>query len=318
MSGNTFTPISLSIDDWPQADYDTFVKDLRKSVAAVKQNRLDWYSSKRAESAWVNIVRRSMVWLGSGAALATALAAACRVIPWPDPKPNWDIYLLVAAVILYAGMGAVAFFERTAEGVGSYFRSITAIIQIRDLWTAYQFTDAHLALEAPPVTPTEILAAKLRRLDAAQTFVKALELIAAQELTEWRGAFQAAMGQLSAEAKTGLSASQTALAEAIKADAVAAKAAADDAKKALEAIKPASLNLEVAFAPAGEAVVKVDGETVRRGTGRSYVVSNITQGEHIVRVEVTLDPVTNPPAIKAAEQKIVFGPGITGLKLTPT
>jgi hypothetical protein len=317
--GNTFRSIDLSVDAWPQADYAEFVAHLRKAVTGVKNERFDWYTGQHRSANWVNVFRMAMVWLGTLAALATALAAAFRVFAGAKPPDTpWDMVFLVAAVVLYAAMVALAFYERTAEGTGHYFRSMTAILQIRDLWTAYQFKDAQMSLDPPPAA-ADLVAAKRRWLDAAQAFVTALDVIATQELSEWRGAFQAAIGQLSSAAAAGLTASQTALADAVKADAAVAAKAAEEAKKAAEAAKqearPAILNLAIDDASVGEATVKIDGRIVAQGPGRSFAIANLPQGVHIVRAEIAA---VGAAAAKAAEEAKDFPAGITPLRLKPT
>jgi hypothetical protein len=111
-----------------------------------------------------------------------------------------------------------------------------------------------------------------------------LDAITTKELTEWRSAFQASLTELSTAAKTGLAAAQTALSDAIKADVADAKAAADEAKRAADAAKaaslPANLNLTIANAPGGEAVVTIDGNVAARGPERTFALANLTQGNH--------------------------------------
>jgi len=321
----TFESIDLKIDGFKASPYPEFVTKLRAELLAYKDKRFAFFELQQRNSKWVNIVRRSMVWFGSAGVFATALAAGVRIYSlMPGPlqsnlqASSYDVTLLVIAVVLYAAMGAALFFERTAEGVGSYFRSIVAILAIRDLWNAYEFKAARLAAEPAPKAPEEELAAKKLYLDEAYAFCKALDTITTQELTEWRGAFQTSMTQLSTAATTGLAASQTALSEAIKADVATAKAAADEAKRAAEAAKEATrsaaLNVTIVHAAAGTATITVDDQEVAKGLGRSFAISGQSQGLHKVRVEVA-GAGGAPP--KAVEENKIFGAGINVLTFTP-
>jgi len=71
--------------------------------------------------------------------LLTAIAASLRFYSaaYEIEGFYYDIWIISLALLLYALMAAVSFFERSAEGSGHYFRSILAILAIHDLWTAY-------------------------------------------------------------------------------------------------------------------------------------------------------------------------------------
>ena len=323
-TGNTFRPIDLDVATLMPLNYPEFVLELRKRLRAAMTARYDWYNDQTKRHRWVNPTRSVMVWAGALAALATALAAGLRVYEaMPGnilSESKWDIALLMLAIVLYACVGAAAFLEKGTEGVGGYFRSIMAVIAVRDQWTAYEFKDANLLLELDaPADPAAIAAAKKKWLEAAEAFVKGIDAVATQELTEWRGAFQTAMTQLSTAATTGLAAAQTALGEAVKTDAATAKAAADDAKRAAEAAKAAtksaSLNITIAYSGAGKAVVKVDGHTVAQGEGRSFAAKDLTQGDQVVRVEIVDAQGT---VLKSAEQVHSFAAGINALQISLT
>jgi hypothetical protein len=320
-TGNTFDPIDLDLKAWPQSDYAAFVEQLREQLITLTKKRSDWYREQHHASRWVNSARTIMVWLGTVAVLLTAIAAALRIyLAASKTDGYWDIAIMGLALLLYALMAAVSFFERSAEGSGHYFRTILARLAIRDLWTGYQFKDAEiqLSIAKPPTDPTELLAAKQRWLDTAQQYCTDLEAIATKELTEWRGAFQTSLTELSSAAKTGLAAAQTALSDAVKADVADAKAAAEEAKRAAEAAKaaakPASLNLTVANAPGGEAIVTIDGRIAARGPDRTFALASLAQGEHSLRVDV---PAAADGKVKAVSQIISLPGGITNLSVTP-
>jgi len=84
-----------------------------------------------------------------------------------------------------------------------------------------------MSIAKPPTDAAELLAAKQQWLDAARQYFTDLDTIATKELTEWRGAFQTSLTELSSAAKTGLKAAQTALSDAVKADVADAEAAAE-------------------------------------------------------------------------------------------
>jgi hypothetical protein len=90
-----------------------------------------------------------MIWLGTVAVLLTAIAAGLRVYLAANKiEGSYDIWIMGFALLLYALMAAVSFFERSAEGSGHYFRSILAILAIRDLWTPYQFKDTQIQMSS--------------------------------------------------------------------------------------------------------------------------------------------------------------------------
>jgi len=321
-TGSTFDPIEFDLKAWPQSDYTAFVEQLRQKLVGLTKKRIDWYQGQHRASRWVNSARTLMIWLGTIAVLLTAVAAGLRVYLAAYKIDGFsDIVVMGLALLFYALMAAVSFFERSAEGSGHYFRSILAILAIRDLWTAYQFKDVQmqLSIPKPPTDAAELLAAKQRWLDAARQYCTDLDAIATKELTEWRGAFQTSLTELSSAAKTGLAAAQTALSDAVKADVADAKAAADEAKRAAEAakaaVKPASLNLTVTNAPGGEAIVTIDGAVAARGPERTFAFANLTQGEHSLRVDV---PAAADGKAKAIAQIISLPGGITNLSVTPT
>jgi pyruvate/2-oxoglutarate dehydrogenase complex dihydrolipoamide acyltransferase (E2) component len=320
--GSTFDPIKLDLEAWPQKEYAAFVQELRQKLACLTTQRSEWYRGQHHASRWVTSARTLMVWLGTGGVLATAIAAGLRVyLAAHNSNGLYDIVAMGVALVLYASMAAVSFFERAAEGSGHYFRSILGILAIRDLWTAYQFKDAQMqvSLPVPLQDPTALEAAKQRWLDAARQYCTDLDAIATQELTEWRGAFQASITELSSAAKTGLAAAQTALGDAVKADAADAKTAAEEAKRAADAAKaaarPASLNLTIANTPGGEeAIVKIDDRIAAQGPERTFAVTNLTQGDHTLRVEVAAAAGGTP---KSVAQVISLPGGITNLSVTP-
>ena len=320
--GNTFDPIDLDLKAWPPSDYAAFVEQLREQLINLTKKRSDWYHGQHRASRWVNSARTIMIGLGTVAVLLTAIAAGLRVyLAAYKPDSFYDIWIMSFALLLYALMAAVSFFERSAEGSGHYFRSILAILAIRDLWTAYQFKDTQMqmSIAKPPTDPAELLAARQRWLDAARQYCTDLDAVATKELTEWRGAFQTSLTELSSAAKTGLAAAQTALSDAVKADVADAKAAAEEAKRAAEAAKaaatPASLNLTVANAPGGEAIVTIDGRVAARGLDRTFALANLAQGQHSLRVDV---PAVADGKVKAVSQIISLPGGITNLSVTPT
>lgn len=320
--GNTFSAIKLDLAAWSTSDYPTFVGALREQLIDLTKARSDWYREQHRQSKWVNSARSTMIWLGTIAVVLTAVAAGLRVYLAAYAHGGYyDIAVMGLALLFYASMAAVSFFERSAEASGHYFRSIMAVLAIRDLWTAYQFKDLQLqmSIATPPTGATELAAAKQRWLDQAKQYCADLDAIATKELTEWRGAFQTSLTELSSAAKAGLTAAQTTLSDAVKADVAAAKAAADEAKKAADAAKaaakPASLNLTVANAPGGEAIVTIDDIVAGRGPDRTFAFQNLAPGEHKLRVDV---PTPDGGAkAKAITQIISLPGGVTNLSVTP-
>jgi hypothetical protein len=287
--GSTFHAINLDIEAWPQDEYPKFVTALRAAVTALKEERLGWYVDLQRKYQWVTRLRHKMVVLGVGAALATAAATVARVFDLKLADKGADIWLLVVAVLLYAVMAAMAFYERMEEGSGHYFRSVLTILQIRDQWTDYQFKDAVLSLEPAPAA-ADLVAMKKRWLDLAQAFVVAIDKQATTELNEWHTAFSTAIKDLSDAATTGLKTAQDTLDKTVKERLEQARKEVEDARKEAEdakkAARPGSALVKVDDTSNAEATVRLDGAIVRHGLERHFVVPNIPQGRHVIRVEI--------------------------------
>lgn len=321
LKGNTFRPIDLHVAAWPQDDYQEFVAALRAAVTRVKEERRLWYAELQRQYHWVTGVRHWMVLCTIAAASVTALSTITRL--FEKHFPVWldqpvDVWLMIVALLLFATVAALGLYERYEEGSGHYFRSVINILQIRDAWTDYQFKETLLSLEFVPADAAGLLALKNCWLALAQTFVTALDKQATTELNEWHTAFSTALKDMTDNATANVKASQQAIdalvtkqLEQAKQDVATANKAAEDAKAAA---RPGTAEVTITDAPADlKANVLLDGAIVRSGQGRTFVISNIPQGRHTIRVEM----VSGDATVKSAETVKDFTSAILQISLKP-
>lgn len=293
VSANTFSSIRLDPQRFAALPFATFVEALLMELDRVKRERSAFYEDlRRRNSRWANGARWLLAVLGSLALLLTALVAVVRLLPDSDTSLGIisDKGLLVAVLLIYAVMGAISFFERGSDKTTAYFRQISTILAIRDLWTKLQFAILkELRTLAVATDPVAEEATRGRILTIAETFCTDLDKIATGELAEFRTEFLESLKELQEASQKGLQDITKQLEEKAKAaekaaaDARAAadKAAADAkaaAKAAEDAAKPGFVNLTIAGDFDEEVVVSVSGNEVARSTGKTVGLERIPPG----------------------------------------
>ena len=207
MDGNNLQPIKFDPQEWAKLDFDQFVQQLAEKLGDYRQTHFERYDGlRRKNSYWANNSRWMLAVLGAAALVLTGVAAAFRLAPeslvkWAD----WDKPALVAVLVIYAVMAAIAFFEKTTDKTTSYFRHLTLILAIRDLWTRLQFEllkEVGAVYSAADRKAAEGLARE--RIGAlGKAFCEDLNKISAAEMTEWKTEFLASLSELSEAAKKG-------------------------------------------------------------------------------------------------------------------
>lgn len=254
MSANTLRPIELDLAQFTSiTDYEEFRTKLLLKLAEIKNQRFDWYDGqRRARARWVHGSRRFLAVIGSIAILLTAAAATVRITNW---WPELDIGALVVALVLYAVMGAVSFFERTTDSTTAYFRHLGVVLAIRDLWTKLQFEFLKDVVTARGADA----AARERLCTLAEAFCRDLDKLASVELTEWRTEFVASQSELEAASAKGGEDVQKQLSDSVKA---LQKASADALKAAEEAARPAYVNVKLTGSYEKPATILVDDKEI--------------------------------------------------------
>ena len=283
-SPNTFSSVRLDPQTLAALPFDEFVRVLIGTLNNLKGQRAAFYEAlRRSNARWANGARALLAILGAIALLLTALAAAIRLAPETlnlIEGADADRPVLVAILVIYSVMGAISFYENGSDKTSSYFRQISTILVIRDLWTRFQF---ELAKELIPLKGAVDAAttdpARLRILALGQTFCVDLDKAATGELGEFRTEFMKSLADLEEASRKGTNevtkVLDDRLKEAVKlaaeAKTAAEKAAADAkaaAKAAEDAGKPGFVNLSVTGEFDDEIVVSVGGTEVARSRGK--------------------------------------------------
>ena len=278
----TFSTIDLQPEAMASLDLTEFVNTLLEELRKLKDERFAYYENlRRLNSGWANKSRQWLALLGSLAFLLTALAAALRFTGWFDGS---DKTALLAVLAIYAIMGTISFYEKGTTKTSDYFRHLSVILSIRDLWTKLQFAllDEAMALKKADDKVAAEAAARTRMAALAEAFCNDLNKVSTSELADWRTAFMASLTELSETAKKGSTDVAKQLQDAVNAaekSATDAKAAAETAAKAAaEAGKPGSVNIAISGEFDGEVVVSVDGVERARSFGKSVAVENVPPG----------------------------------------
>lgn len=274
MAGNTFEPIDLDALDlsseMPVRDY---AKKLYAELKRIRKLRVDFYEEVRTEHKAVLAVRKWLIALGIIALLATAFTAAARfsqIGKELSPEPA-DVGLAIA-LIAYALMTALSFWQTATANASAYFRSTDIILALRDLWSQYEFDQQAIFAKLPSSDETAIRA---ELLATARALAAAMDTLARTELGEWRGEVQTSLTQLAAVGKEGLTAMQAQL----KADYDVRLAKLEEDAKA-----KAYLTLQVNGAAVGEVDVTIDDGRPIRTPDRSIALPELKAGPHQIRV----------------------------------
>lgn len=315
--GTTFRPLDLSAavgpPGGPEPEFAQFVAELRRAVEQHKDERWRWYSDRRRQHGGANRYRALMAAALAIGVMLTALTAALQmysISAGDDGRlPLWALF---ASIFFYAAAAGLAFYERTSDLNGAYFRSVMAMLSIRDLWSTWTFAAAKLQVESapPPTDPVTLDALRVRWLTAAQEYVVAVDAVTKQEASEWSTAAKAALAEFNQVSAKGLSDARAAfdirLQEVVKTRSEMAAAAAT-----------ASLNVEVKTTDAGAIQVTCDDKAPAAQAGRFFLFKDLPQGVRLIRVQVAADPVAKLPA-RAALREVTLKGGPNEVAITPT
>jgi hypothetical protein len=281
----TFSTVNLQPEATASLGLPEFVNTLLDELKRVKEERSAYYEGlRKSNSQWANGARRILSLLGSIAFLLTALAAAIRFAPVDWKLGDYDKIALLTVLALYAIMGTISFYERGTDRTAAYFRHLSVILAIRDLWTKLQFEllKEFTALNSAADKAAAVPAVRERIRALAEAFCGDLDKLSTSELSEWRADFTASLSDLADTAKKGSEDVTKQLQDAVKAaekSAAEAKVAAETAAKAAtEAGKPGSLNVTVSGDFEGEVVLSVDGVEVARSTGKLLAIEHVVPG----------------------------------------
>ncbi|MDL2403103.1 hypothetical protein [Rhizobium mayense] len=278
-SGGTFSTIILRPEDIvANAPSTKYAQKLFGELSAIKDDRYIYFDDlRRKSSAWVNGSRRLLAVLGSVAFLLTASAAGLNFIPANDAARFTDLerWTFLAALLTYALMGAFAFYDRTTDATSAYFRHVTILLSIRDLWSTFEFSIAKCLTNVAP--DDSATTTKQQLLEVAQAFSKELDAVTAQEMTDWKTEFTAALSQLQQAADKGGSD----LNDRLEALEKATKATADEA---IAAAKPGLLNITISDDFDGQAVIFVDEKEAVRTSGKHTAIANLATGPRTIRI----------------------------------
>jgi hypothetical protein len=296
--GNTFNSIDLDPRASATLSFADFVKTLLEKVQHLKDERSAYYEKLRqSNSRWANGSRSVLALLGSLAFLLTSAAAATRFV-WPDR--GIDMVLLVGVLTIYGVMGAISFYEKGTDKTTAYFRQVSVILVIRDLWTKFQFEVLKLLTAVPtaaePAKAEKDASDRLQVL--AQAFCADLDKAAATELTDWRTEFLASLSELEAAAKKGTDDVTAKIQESItaaqksaaNAQAAAEKAASDAtaaAKAAQDAATPGDINLTIVGEFDDQVAIAIDGKEVVRSPGTNIALERVPTGHRRIGAQAT-------------------------------
>jgi len=281
--GNTFILFHLEPQAYKDMSLAEVVTDMLKRLAGFTQTRRDYYDSRRAaNSRWVFCSRAFLAVAGAFAFLLTAAAAALQL----DPNlAAWSRGALILVLVIYAVMGAIAFYDRTTDTASAYFRYVITMLSMRDLWTKLQFEilkELEKVRKATDVPAAEA-AARDQILALAEAYCTDLDKITTTEATEWRTEFKTSMGELEETARKG----GEDVFKRIEDYAKAAEKAATEAKAAAEALRPGQVNLAVKGNFDGEVIVLIDGVEAKRSPGKDIAVTNVRVGAREVTIRAT-------------------------------
>lgn len=276
--GDTFVPIALDPESYRDKDFSQFVELILAKLRQITRIRRSYYGGLRARStAWVH---RSRWFLAVAGALALLLTGASAALQLDVTLQVWSRWTLLGALALYAAMGALTFYDRTTDVASTYFRHVTVILTMRDLWTKLQFEvlkELEAVRNASDAKTGEVTARdRIRAL--AEAYCSDLDKVTTSEATEWRAEFQASLGELEETARKGNEDVTKRIEEYVKAAKQAATDAAAAADAAAKASLPGQLNVTISGTFDSDVVVLVDGMEAARSPGKSIALASVRVG----------------------------------------
>lgn len=260
LGDNSFRPIWLDFKllaaDAPE-ELVTYARDLRRNLDERRKSRYGFYNERRIEYGNVLSLRQWLAQLGAAGIVLTALATAAH-FAWPD-RPA-DSVLLVAAMICYAAMAGISFYEGSLNLSAAYFRQVGILIAMRDIWTRFQFELLAELRAAAAGGADVILPARDRMTALALAAWNDLEALTRGEQENWQGEVLASLKELATAAQNGRSTVETRLVEMEKAAAAAETARTERTAAAARAGAPALLTIAVEGDVAGDLTLRLNDE----------------------------------------------------------
>ncbi|SCB62097.1 hypothetical protein GA0061105_1325 [Rhizobium aethiopicum] len=275
MTSDTFSTVDFKLQDYPLPEK---IKSALSQVDSIRRNRFEYYQTlRRKSSKWVHGSRQFLAWAAALAFLFTAVGTGLRFVP-PTPGTEHDKWLLLIALFLYSLVAALSLYERATDTVSAYFRHVTIILAMRDLWGKFQFEvfkEIPVALDGD-VTATAAAGDRIVALCSA--FLVDLDKLSNGEATEWRTEFLASLSELETAAKEGRASATTGLEEQLKRAEKAVQDAVAAAARIEATLKPSHINLTLTGNFDGEAVIFIDEAEVARSPGARIGLENVKAG----------------------------------------
>lgn len=314
--GNTFRPIELNSQELAKLQFTEFVKALLDKLTAIKEERFQFYECLRVRNAeWTNLARMLLTWLGAIAVFLTSLIAVFRLAPTTLSLAlgtEIDKPILLCVLVIYAIMGAISFYEKGSDKTAAYFRHISIILTIRDLWTKLQFALVkELTTLGDPKDAKAELETRARILALGEAFCVDLDKTAAGELSDFRAEFLTSLGELDVASKKGLDDITKQLEERAKSFEKAAAEARAAEKAADEAKKPGFVNLTLLGNFTDEVTVSVSNRESVRRRSKTVALEKITPGPTKIAATANKDG-----SVLEGEVIIDVKPGVQEARLT--
>lgn len=294
-TADTFQSVALKVQESADMSFDDFVKTLLEALERLKEERSAFYEKLRSSSTkWANGSRGLLSLLGSIAFILTGVAAVLR---FGGETVHADKAFLIASLAIYAVMGAISFYERGTDKTSAYFRHVSIILAIRDLWTKLQFQILKelmtLKSASDPTVKQQDSRERIRVL--AEAFCNDLDKAATGEFTDWRTDFLASLSELAAAAKQGTADVTARIEDSIKSIEKSVASAKAASEKASAEAKAAAQSAEEAASPGGvnlsllgefeHVIVFVDGKEAVRTVGSTIALERISPGQRRISVQ---------------------------------
>ncbi len=279
--GNTFESIKIVPDDYNKLEFSQFVSKLYSDLESYKEKHFNYYNGLRDRSEAVRL-RTLMAWIAPIAVSLATFGTAANLVDNLGKDLELDQILFVSSMIAFGLLGALAMFQRVRDSASSYFRSVTTIIAIRDLWTKFQFAFLNEELKSQSQEELENPKTRERFLKLASTFCDNLADITNKDILEWKEEFISSMAEVETLAKEGRAETEkqvTSIIEQVRETTKKMEKAAEQAKAAIE---PALVNVTINGEFDNEVIISVNEKVVARKETKSFAISAIAPGDALI------------------------------------